>query len=454
MSRMLPHTPMVTWFREAAPYIRAFRGRTFVVAIGGDVVAGGQLASLTHDFNLLVSLGVRLVLVHGVRPQVNQRVQAKGLPLNYHRGVRITDADVLECVKEAVGVVRADIEATLSMGLPSTPMSNAGIRVAGGNFLIAQPLGVRDGVDMMYSGEVRRVHVETIQQRLGEGEIVVISPLGYSPTGEAFNLTVEDTATAVATELNADKLIFFMDDPGLTDAHGSVRLEVTTREAREVLKKRSEQYDDIGCYLPAAIRACELGIERVHLLSRFEDGALLLELFTHEGVGTLITRQRLERLRHATIDDVGSILQLIEPLESEGVLVKRGRELLEMEIERFAVLEHDNRTVGCVALYPYAESGMGELACLVVDPQFRAAGYGDLLLQAVEQRALELGLQQLFVLTTRTAHWFCERGFAAAPVSDLPAKKQQLYNFQRRSKVFIKPLKPSDRPLVQIVKKM
>lgn len=440
MTRSESPAPFVHWFREAAPYIRAFRGRTFVVAFGGDVVAGGQFATMTHDFNLLTSLGVRLVLVHGVRPQVNERLAEKDLPVQYHNGIRITDPVTMQCVKESVGVVRAEIEASLSMALAATPMANAAIQVAGGNFLIAQPLGVRDGIDMMHSGEVRKVNTDTISRRLEMGEIVLISPIGYSPTGEIFNLTVEDAACTVATALKADKLIFFMDEPGLKDTDGEIRLEVTSQEAKKYLRARTSVFDDIGCYLPAAIKACEQGIERVHMVGRFVEGALLMELFTHEGVGTLITRQRLERLRSASIDDVGGVMQLIQPLEAEGVLVKRSRELLEQEIDRFAVLEHDGRIVGCVALYTFPEENVGELACLVVDPTFRASGYGDLLLSYVEKRARELGLAQLFVLTTRTAHWFFERGFEPAPVSELPAKKKDLYNYQRRSKVFFKTL--------------
>ena len=432
--------PTVNWFREAAPYIRAFRGRTFVVAFGGDVVASGQFAALSYDFSLLASLGVKLVLVHGIRPQVNSRLAAQDLPLQYHQGVRVTDAAALTCVKEAVGQVRLDIESTLSVGLANTPMANAAIRVASGNFLTAQPLGVRDGVDMQYSGEVRKVHVSPIRQRLDAGEIVLISPIGYSPTGETFNLTVEDTAAAVAVALDAEKLIFMMDDPGLFDEAGDVRLEVTTHEARQALAQREQKFDDVGCYVPVAIRACEQGVGRIHLVSRFLDGALLMELFTHDGFGTMITRHRLEKLREATIDDVGGILQLIRPLEEEGVLVKRSRELLEIEIDRFSVIEHDGRIVACVALYAFPEEGFGEMACVVVEPGYRDNGYGDLLLSHVEKQAKEQGLDKLFVLTTRTAHWFSERGFQPASVNALPAQKQRLYNYQRRSKVFIKSL--------------
>ncbi|MBL8508874.1 MAG: amino-acid N-acetyltransferase, partial [Chitinimonas sp.] len=182
------------------------------------------------------------------------------------------------------------------------------------------------------------------------------------------------------------------------------------------------------------------GVARAPLISRHLDGGLLTELFTHEGIGTMISREPLETLRRATIDDVGGILALIEPLEEQGVLVKRSRELLEREIERFAVLEHDRKIIGSVALYTFEDSDIAELAGLAVHPDYRDGGRGEQLMKHVEREARRLKLKQLFVLTTRTAHWFVERGFKLADVEVLPMKKKAMYNWQRRSKVFIKAL--------------
>lgn len=433
-------SPFVHAFRESAPYIRAFRGKVIVVAFGGDVVESGQFLRLTHDFNLLASLGAKLVLVHGARPQINARLNERNIEINIQNGVRRTDDATFSCVKEAIGMVSFEIEAQLSMGIANSPMANADIRVASGNFIIAQPLGVREGVDMLHSGEVRKVHSDAIRQRLDGGEIVLVSPLGYSPTGELFNLTVEDTATAVASALKAEKLIFLMDEQGLLNAEGEVLLEITVAEAKKYLSARRGALDDVGFYLPASIKALEAGVERVHMISRFIDGALLMELFTHEGIGTMLTRTRLEELRAANIDDVGGVLALIQPLEEEGILVKRSRERLETEIDRFSVLVRDGRVIGCVALYTFLEERMGELACLVVDPAYRDSGYGDLLFKHLMKDAKKQKLKQLFALSTRTAHWFLERGFAAATIADLPSEKRELYNYQRKSKVFIKPL--------------
>jgi len=193
-------------------------------------------------------------------------------------------------------------------------------------------------------------------------------------------------------------------------------------------------------YLPCTITACTQGVKRAHFISRHRDGALLSELFTREGVGTLITPAPLETLRAATIDAVGGILGLIEPLERDGILVWRSRERLEMEIERFLVLESDNVIAGCVALYPFPEEQAAELACLVVSSEFRGRGFGDRLLAEAEKRGKKAGFKQLFVLTTRTEHWFEERGFVDSSPDHLPQSKQALYNYKRRSKVLQKKL--------------
>lgn len=439
---MAPASPekFVQWFRAAAPYIHAFRGRTFVIAFGGEVVADGKFVGLTHDLNLLASLGVRLVLVHGARAQVDARLKQLKHRTQYVRGLRVTDDIALQCVKEASGSLRVEIEALLSMGLPSSPMAGADIRVASGNFVTARPIGVVDGVDLQHTGEVRKVHATAIKDRLDHGELVLLSPVGYSPTGEIFNLALENIAEATAVALRADKLVFLMDAAGVTGKRGQLLRELTPQQAQNQLAKGGDQDGDVQLYLPCALRACQQGVVRAHLISRRADGSLLLELFTHQGVGTMITPDALQNLRQARIDDIGGILQLLEPLEAEGILVKRSRDLLEMEIERFAVLEHDRMVIGCAALYPFSEDKAGELAGLVVHPDFRNAGAGERLLKEIESRARRRKLKTLFVLTTRAEHWFVERGFAEVAPDVLPRHKRELYNYQRRSVVLSKRL--------------
>lgn len=428
----------VAWFRSVAPYINAFRGKTFVIAFGGEVVADGKFVELTHDFNLLAALGIRLVLVHGARPQIEEHLARNNLGDTYHHGIRLTDAETMRCVKEAVGRVRVEIEALLSVGLANSPMANADIRVAGGNFITAQPIGVINGVDMMHTGAVRKVDVAALNDRMEFGEVVLLSPLGYSPTGEVFNVTLEDVATSTAIALDADKLVFLMETDGVTDRKGKLLKDLTIAEAQQILAGKRKLTDDVGLFLPCAIRACEAGVARTHLISRHTDGALLQELFSDEGIGTMLVESTLNTLRAAAIEDIGGILELLRPLEEQGILVRRSRELLEREIARFVVLEHDHRIIGCAALYPFPDENAAELACLAVEPQVRDRGYGEAILNRMTALAKEQGLKRLFVLTTRTAHWFIERGFKESDVSELPAQKKSLYNWQRKSKVFVR----------------
>ncbi len=435
-----PDASFVTWFRSVAPYFHAFRGRTFVIAFGGELVAQGRFVSLAHDLNLLHSAGIRLVLVHGSRPQIEAQLRTRKVRSRYHHGLRVTDPVALECVKEAVGRLRVEVDALLSLGLPNTPMAGAAINTVSGNFITARPMGVHDGVDYQHTGAVRKVDAQAIAGCLDVGNMVVVSPIGYSPTGEVLKLAMEEVAVATATALGAAKLIFLSDAPVL-DAGGAVRPELTANEAERLLAQGTELSRETRTCLARALEAVRAGVERAHIVRRNTDGALLLELFTHAGSGSMITADKLERLRRATIDDIGGILRLIEPLEADGTLVRRSRELLEQEIGRFTVLEHDRLILGCAALYPFPKARAGELACLAVPPDHRGAGHGEKLMGAVERQARAAGMRRLFVLTTRAAHWFVERGFGEAPVGALPDAKQALYNWQRRSKVLVKPLR-------------
>lgn len=438
--RLSSQDRFIDWFQSVAPYIHAFRGKTFVIAFGGDLVADGRFFDLTHDLNLLAALGVQLVLVHGARQQIESRLAELGHKRRFHGGLRVTDDVALGIAKEASGRLRVEIEALLSMGLPNSPMAGADIRVASGNFITAKPIGVLAGVDFLHTGEVRKVDAAAIRKRLADDELVLVSPLGYSPTGEVFNLALEDVAAATAIAVGAEKLIFMMDTPGVVGRRGELLRELTVKQAKARLSRGGAPESDVRFYLPAAVRACEGGVNRTHLISGHIDDALLLELFTHKGVGTLVTPDPLETLRPARPDDIGGILRLIEPLEAQGILVKRKRGLLESEINRFVVLEHDRVVIACAALYPFPEERAGELAGLAVSPDFRNQGAGERLLKEIEARARRLKLKKLVVLTTRAEHWFVERGFTEADIDALPAPKRELYNYQRRSVVLVKRL--------------
>jgi amino-acid N-acetyltransferase len=428
----------VRWFRQVAPYLHAFRGRTFIVAFGGEMFAErARFASFIHDINILAALGIRLVLVHGARPQIEAELKAKGLRSRYAQGLRVTDERALQAVKEAAGVLRVEIEALLSQGLPNSPMAGAQIRVASGNYITARPIGVLKGTDFQFTGAVRKVDAIAIARRLDAGEVVLVPPLGYSPTGEVFNLAWEDVAEGVAIALKADKLLMYTDRLP-ADAKGEVIAELTAKEAQVLLAGKAELTQATRRSVEHTVRAVDGGVARGHLVTRRASGSLLLELFTHTGVGTMITAATVEKLRPARIEDVQGMLALIEPLEAEGTLVKRSRELLEAEIGNFFVVEHDGVIVGCAALYPFKEDKSGEFACLAVAQEYRDAGYGEDLLKACEERARDLRIRRLFALTTHAAHWFLEQGFRAADVAALPSRRQALYNWRRGSKVFLK----------------
>ncbi len=429
----------VSWLRRVAPYIHAFRGRTFVIAVPGELVAAGRLNALIQDLSLLHAMGVRLVVVSGCRPQINEQLRLRGQTPRYHHGVRITDHVTMECAKEVAGEIRLDMEAGFSQGLPNTPMAHSAVRVVSGNFVLSRPVGIVEGVDFMYSGLVRKVDDRQIRASLDNDLVVLLSNIGFSATGEAFNLTMEDVAAATAIALDADKLVYVTEVPGVLDEDGQVRTEISEVEAKAILAAGT-QPDVTRHYLRHALRACEGGVARSHIIPYSLDGSVLLEFFLHDGVGTMVVEETLEALREATSDDVGGLLAIIQPLEDDGTLVKRDRALIESEIGNFTVIVHDRVIFGCAALYAFPADGMAEMACLAVNPQTQGQGDGERLLQRIEQRARAQGLKKLFVLTTRTAHWFLKRGFRLGTVEDLPRERKKLYNWQRKSLVLIKTL--------------
>jgi amino-acid N-acetyltransferase len=433
-----PHQ-FVAWLRAVAPYIHAFRGKTLVIGFAGELVTAGRLNALVQDLSLLQAMGMRLVLVYGSRPQIEEQMTLRGAQSRYHAGLRITDAMALECAKEAAGETRLDIEAAFSQGLPNTPMAHSTVRILSGNFVTARPVGIVDGVDFEHTGLVRKVDVQAIRLALASDALVLLPPLGFSPTGEAFNLGMEDLACATAVALDADKLIFVTETGGILGPDGRLMTEITEGQARALLESRTLP-PDAHDYLRYALKACDGGVARAHIVPFELDGSVLLELFLHDGVGSMVVEETLEALREATQDDVGGLLALIRPLEEDGTLVKRDRSLIEREVSNFTVIEHDGVIFGCAALYAFSEDGAGELACLAVNPQVQGQGDGERLLQRIEQRARAAGLKKLFVLTTRTAHWFQKRGFTIGSVDDLPRGRKNLYNWQRKSQVLLKAL--------------
>jgi amino-acid N-acetyltransferase len=429
------------WFRASTPYISAHRNRTFVVLLAGEAIAHANLADIVHDLALLHVLGVRLVLVHGARPQIDAALPDS----RFHGHRRITDRDSLDAVLGVYAQVRARLEAHFSTGLPTSPLRNADIATVTGNFVVARPIGVLDGVDHLFTGQVRRVHSQRIQTMLDTRSLVLLSPVGYSPSGQAFNLASDELAADVALALKADKLIMFDAEGYVRDEHGRRRTDLVPAELDELLDRTTpEPY--VANQLRAMLRASRGGVPRCHLVSYQEDGALLQELFTARGHGTELSEQRASLVRPARQDDVAGIVEVIRPLEERGVLVRRDRDRLELEVGNFFVAELDGIVVGCCALYPFGADA--ELACVAVHDAYRGSGVkpgiGERLLAAAEAAAASAGIQRLFVLTTQTRDWFVEHGFEDADIGALPAPKQALYNYQRNSKVMFKTVEISD----------
>ncbi|NRF62838.1 amino-acid N-acetyltransferase [Vibrio coralliilyticus] len=436
------NTALVKGFRQSAPYVNAHRGKTMVIMLGGEAVADNNFANIISDLALLHSLGVKIVLVHGARPQINRILDRFQHDTPYHKGVRITDETSLDIVMQAAGQLQLAITAQLSMSLGNTPMAGTQLNVVSGNFVIAQPLGIDDGVDYCHSGRIRRIDVEGINRTLAQGSIVLLGPIASSVTGESFNLLSEEVATQVALKLHADKLIGFCSEQGVIDENGNAVAELFPREAEQFLEKLEQDSDNSEDsasgtirFLRAATTACRAGVPRSHLVSYKVDGALIQELFSLDGIGTQIVRASAEQVRQADIDDIGGILDLIRPLEEQRVLVRRSREQLEQEIHQFTIIEKDGLIIGCAALYPYTQEKMAEMACVAIHPEYRDGNRGVLLLNHIKLQSKAQGIKHIFVLTTRSLHWFREQGFYEMSVDFLPSQKQNLYNYQRKSKI-------------------
>lgn len=433
-------TELVQGFRHSVPYINAHRGKIFVIMLSGEAMKYGNFSGIINDIGLLHSLGIRLVVIYGACPQININLNEKNINILYHKYIRVTDSASLEQVKQAAGRLQLDITARLSMSLSNTPLQGANINVVSGNFIIAQPLGVDEGVDYCHSGRIRRIDKKAIDYQLKNGSIVLIGPVGVSVTGESFNLTSEEIATQVSIKLKAKKMIGFCSKQGVIDQEGKIISELLPNDIRNKIKELEKNGDHMSStvrFLRGAIKACKSGVNRSHLISYHENGALLQELFSRDGIGTQMVMESAEKIRKANIDDIGGILELIRPLEKKGILVRRSREQLEIEIDKFTIIQHDNLTIACAALYPFFPEAVGEMACVAVHPDYRNSSRGDLLLKKIKLNAKKMNLKKIFVLTTQSIHWFQERGFILSNVDVLPDSKKRIYNYERCSKILV-----------------
>jgi len=432
------YSQLIRWFRQATPYINAHRGKTFVMMLSGEAVAHPNISNIIHDIALLNSLGTRIVIVHGLRAQLDAKLEQQNIESQFVQGFRVSDQATMDAAIQASSLIRSQLETRLSMGLPNSPMHGARVRVASANVITAKPAGIIDGIDLQHTGLVRKIDTVAMNTLLDLGNVVLLSPLGYSPTGEAFSLSYKQVASEIAIALQADKLIAFTDRDGISNAQGQLLRELDPASAQNNIADQDQNSEFIRC-AKTAIASVEGGVPRAHLMHYANDGALLQELYTVDGAGTLIQSANFEVTRQATEDDIPAIIDIISPLEKQGVLVRRDRDKLEEEIDYFTVVEREGLIVALAALYPY-DCDSGEIACIVTHPDYRNGTRGANLLNTLEVNARAAGIQRVFVLTTQTAHWFIENGFSEIQLDDLPEAKQSLYNYQRKSKVLSKKL--------------
>ena len=446
MNLVFPHT-FVPWFRTVAPHIHAYHGKTFVVAIAGELIAAGKLASFAQDLAILQAMGIKIVLVHGFRPQVDEQLRSKGHASRYSHGMRITDAVALDSAQEAAGQLRFEIEAAFSQGLPNTPMANAIVRVVSGNFLTARPVGIVDGVDFMHSGVVRKVDAAAIRRAIDIGAMLLLSPFGFSPTGEAFNLTMEDVATSTAIALQADKLLFVTEVPGIHEDPADPRVADRhrarpgrRREAARRAAAAADQPTDTAFYLRHCVRACRGGVERSHILpfaidGVAADGGVHARRHRHDGrrreAREPAPGDRRRHRRRAAAD------RAVRARRHAGQARPDGNRARHRRLHRDRARRRDIRLRRALSL---SGSKTAEMAALTVSPQVQGQGDGERILKRVEQRAQALGLESIFVLTTRTMHWFIKRGFVQVDPDWLPEARKRKYNWDRRSQVFVKKL--------------
>lgn len=438
-------TPYVHWFRTAAPYINAHRNGIFIICFDAKIINTLLFSHFIYDITLLHSLGVRIVLIFDLNPMINKTLCNDQNQITYFDSRPIITASLLPHVKHLCGSSRIEIESMFSMGLYNSPMEGADMRIISGNLVIAKPCGIQKGIDLCHSGEIRSIQSQTILNHLENRNIVLIPPIGYSPTGEIFFLQASEVATSIATTLKAEKVIFMMNDENFINLKDKVTNKLTPSQAEKSILQQPLNQQSID-YIQAAIHCCKNGIRRTHLIDSTIDGALLNELFTRDGFGTMITNAPYEETRKANIKDIGGILELIKPLENQGILVRRSREHIEMDINDFFVIKLDGMIIACAALHIFAPSATAEIACLTVHNAYRGNEYGHYLLSHLENEAIKQNIEKIFVLSTTAEHWFRERGFFQSSTEALPIEKKQIYNLQRNSKVFYKCLFPATIP--------
>jgi amino-acid N-acetyltransferase len=424
----------LTDLRGILQYIPQFREKTFIIAVDGVIVTDENFANILLDVAVLRSLNIRVVLVHGASAQIKALAEKQGVQASNLDGTGVTDAPTLQLAMDAANRLTHEILEGLSAN---------DLRGACPNAIIAHPLGIIQGIDHLFTGKVERVDTELLQLLLNQGIVPVLPPFGFNGDGKTYRANSDSIALAVADALKAIKLIFITAQDGLRHNEQIIRQMLVGDLQKLVQTAGGEFAPDMFSKAQHAAAACAMGVQRVHVINGREDEGLLAEVFSNEGIGTLIYANEYEQIRPAKKKDIRAIKMLTKKAVEAGELVRRSRAEMEKNLADYYIFEIDRNPVACVALHVYPAQQKGELASLYVNPSHENQGIGRRLIQFVENKALETGLSELITLSTQAFTYFQSKGgFAEGTIDDLPPDRRERYDQSgRNSKILVKKLK-------------
>lgn len=425
----------VSDLRGILQYVPRFRDRIFVIAIDGEIIAAENFANILLDLAVLRSLNIKIVLVHGVSFQIEKLAQARNTPISNHDGTGITDFETLQIALDASTRLTNDI----LQGLTSVDL-----RAAFANAVIAHPAGILSGIDYLFTGKVEKIDAKCLHYLLDEGIIPIIPPLGYDGEGKTYRVNSDAAAVDVAEALHAAKVIFISRHDGLQLGNEEIIRQLSVRDAEELIKRKRISAPGVASKIAHGAQACRLGISRVHLINGNIDEALLTEVFSNEGIGTMIHSNEYQQMRRMMKKDVRQVMSLIKQSVHSEELIRRTRAELLQQIEDYWLLEVDRNIVGCVAIHPYESGQCAELACLYVSRNHENQGYGRKLMAFVENLARERGYAHLFALSTQAFAYLQQKGgFHEATIDILPQERQErLRQSGRNSRILVKNISP------------
>jgi amino-acid N-acetyltransferase len=430
---------VVPLLRQVSPYFLQHRNSLFVIHIEGEAIEPPGFQNLARDLILLAAVGIRIIVVFGADRQITSRLTANNITLREVSDTIVMDLECMAHIREVVGAMRLSIESNFSYVRDGAPMKmGAMTKISSGNFISAKSKGIVEGRDMMFSGDLRSLDAKGISESLDRGEIVLIPPVGFGSSGELFNLDSQTLAYEISANFQSEKLIFLHEEEGIF-CEGNIVRQMSVGKA-ELDLADGKIGGGLAKYLPIGAQSCRKGVARVHFISYLSDGAILRELFTRDGVGTMLSDVPFDNLRPAMQVDVLEILELITPMQEQGILLARTYDSLLKDLDDFIVIIREDTVVATAALHQYKGTQQGEIACVAVHQDYRGDEFGDMLLSELELRAGSCEVSELFVLTTHAIDWFEERGYTLGAKTDLPKARLGTYSDSRNSVILTKKL--------------